>query len=175
MSQEWKDVKEVVEFALLAFGVVYGIPKFIVSMKEARRAREDAAYDALDKKYTEFQKLCFDNPHLQIYDGVLSPCDDDALMKKKADQEYYAFSMLFSIFERAYLLRDSISSKQWRGWDDYCRDFMTKKEVQHIWDQERKGYDSEFKQYMEKKKRNEMTHPTPWVFLLLRDLFTIGK
>ena len=90
------------------------------------------------------------------------------------DGKQVPFTILFSIFERAYLLYDSgsIREEQWLGWHDYITDFCSTPSCQKHWATLGDTYDRQFKEYMARRLAGipepEKRH---WFCALLRNLF----
>ena len=61
--------------------------------------------------------------------------------------------MLFSIFERSYLLYidqySRIKKKQWIGWDTYIKSFCQRENFLRAWKASGSTFDTEFEKYME--------------------------
>ena len=122
-----KDIVEMAGWAFAVVSVVIALWRYWTAKVREQKDRDYGTYDALDDKYYEFTKLCFEHPKLDIFD--LPDKAPGALTDTEAKQQLVAFSLLFQILERAYLMhldRDSAESKgQWEGWelfvDRYCR------------------------------------------------------
>jgi hypothetical protein len=86
--------------------VILGLPlayfQYKRTKRKEKRDREYGTYNALDEKYLEFQKLCLEHPYLNIFD--IPDKAPEELNEKHEKEELILFTMLFSIFERAYLL-----------------------------------------------------------------------
>lgn len=126
-----------------------------------RIEKEDSTFNELDEKYIQYQQLCLDNIDLDIFEipdtvsKILDP-----IQKKK---ELVIFMILFSIFERAFLMYKGLSNelriKQWNGWDKYIDSFVTRQNFIEAWnigkDNEEtepvNTYDEEFQEYLNKK------------------------
>src|SRR5690349_8105402 len=116
-----KDYLEACSYATILLGLPVAIYQFVRSSRKEEADREYGTYNALDERYLEFQAICFEHPHLDIFDiPDDSPRSQSELDKK---QELIAFTMLFSIFERAYLMYheqdNELKARQWTGWNDY--------------------------------------------------------
>jgi hypothetical protein len=112
--------------------------------------KEYGTYNALDEKFIEFQKLCLAYPYLDIFD-VRDP-DPEQLDKDKKKEELIAFTMLFSIFERAFIMYrnqdNEIKRQQWTGWDDYIKSFCKRKNFRDAWEKSGTTFDVKFTEYM---------------------------
>ena len=115
--------------------------------------REYGTYNALDEKYLEFLEMCYHNPRLDIFDIVDgTPHTLDQLEKK---QELVAFTMLFSIFERAFLMyhdqSDRVRTRQWTGWHEYIQQYCKRANFRNAWSISGSTFDSGFQAFMQKE------------------------
>jgi hypothetical protein len=72
------------------------------------------------------------------------------------------FSMLVSLFERAYLLLydEAMSPKRarrWRSWEDYMREWYRRRDFQSLLPQLLPGEDPQFAQYIRQLAERETT------------------
>jgi hypothetical protein len=136
-----------------------------VEQNEIKR-RQEEAYDALDEKFIEFQKLCLNYPALDIFDvpdvqlfqeagltaSSLSTLTEEQ-QRQKQKEEVIAFTLLFSIFERAYVMYDGVDEKtrkeQWSGWDEYIHSYCRRANFRFAWKISGSTYDIRFQDYME--------------------------
>ena len=150
--QYWKDVLEALSFLVVLLGVPIGIVQYFRTVKREQLDREYGTYNALDEKFLEFQNLCLENPDLDIFDvpdktsGTLTP--------EQQKKELIAFTILFSIFERAYLMyhdqSTAIKQKQWTGWDEYIQDFCKRENFKRAWLESGATFDKDFEQYVQR-------------------------
>jgi hypothetical protein len=167
MAIHFQQVKDVAEF-LSYVAVVLGVPLALLQFRDAvrkeqedrqqrnraiekeRQDREYATYDALDDKYLEFQKLCFDHPHLDISD--VPDKDPAPLTEAQKKQQIIAFSMLFSMFERARIMyldqSADVKKRQWTGWEEYIGNYLRRTNFREAWEIYGTQYDSRFQEYM---------------------------
>ena len=116
-----KDVMELLSYFAVILGVPLVIAQYASAVRKEQRDREHGTYDALDDKYIEFQRMCMEYPRLDVWDIP----NGNALVLKEDEkkQELIAFTLLFSIFERAFLMYSDASSAtkrdQWTGWHEY--------------------------------------------------------
>lgn len=136
--------------------VILGLPIAYFQYKRTKRKekkdREYGTYNALDEKYLEFQKLCLDHPYLNIFD--IPDYVPEELNEKQKKEELILFTMLFSIFERAYLLYSDqyseIKKKQWLGWDSYIESYCKRENFLSAWEISGSTFDTDFEIYMKK-------------------------
>jgi len=137
--------------------VILGLPlayfQYFRAKKKERRDREYGTYNALDEKYLEFQKLCLDHPYLNIFD--IQDNSPSLLDAKQQKEELILFTMLFSIFERAYLLysdqKSDIKKRQWIGWDLYIGSYCERGNFLQAWEISGDTFDTNFEKFMEEK------------------------
>ncbi len=142
---------DVVDKLVVILGLPIAFTQYFRTKKKEQRDREYGTYNALDEKYLEFQKLCLDHPYLNIFD--IPDKYPKKLDEKQAKEELILLTMLFSIFERAYLLYSDqyseIKKKQWLGWEDYIRSFCHRENFLTAWEISGNTFDTDFEAYME--------------------------
>jgi hypothetical protein len=83
--------------------------------------------------------------------GVVHPGRGD----KKRKQEMVAHAILFSLFERAFLMfyqqEDQFRLRQWSGWKHFLNDFIRREAVRSAWRLCRETYDTDFQKFMDAK------------------------
>jgi hypothetical protein len=136
-------------------GVPLGLYQYYRAVKKEQHDREYGAYNALDDKYLEFQKMCLEYPHLDVFD-IRDPMRVE-LTEIQRKQELITFTMLFSIFERAYLMYSgqsaAIRQRQWSGWHDYIGDYCGRENFKRAWAVSGNTFDSDFQAYMGQRVR----------------------
>ena len=151
MNKLFLDILEALSKIVVILGLPLAYVQYLRTKRKEKRDREYGTYNALDEKYLEFQKLCLDHPYLDIFDiEDESPKKLDAKQKK---EELILFTMLFSIFERAYLLysdqNSNIKKKQWSGWDSYIKSYCARDAFLEAWKKSGSTFDTDFERYME--------------------------
>lgn len=150
-----KDYLEVLSQVILLLGVPVGLYQYFQATKKEQLDREYGTYNALDEKYMDFEKFCFAHPELDIFDVPDSVATSLTAFQKK--QELIAFTMLFSIFERAYLMYSDqsteIKRRQWTGWDEYIEDFWARENFRDAWKISGTTFDTNFEKYMNDKMK----------------------
>ena len=155
-------IKDVIQYLEIIdkLVIILGLPIAFIQYRRTKRKekqdREYGTYNSLDEKYLEFQKLCLDHPYLNIFDI------EDKLPKelddKQKKEELILLTMLFSIFERAYLLYSDqysdVKKKQWTGWDSYIKSYCERENFLRAWKVSGTTFDSDFEIYMEKNIKN---------------------
>ena len=132
-------------------------PLAVIAFLRVKRAekfeKEYKTYDELDNRFFEYQKLALEYYDLDILDV---PNNDPSLpFDKKRKQEMVAHAMLFSLFERAFLMfyqqEDQFRLRQWSGWKHFLNDFIRREAVRNAWRLSRETYDTDFQKFMDGK------------------------
>ncbi len=151
------EVLELASYVVVVLGVPTGIFQYVQAKRREREDRERQIFDAVSASYVEFQHLCLERPYLDVFDiPDERPVSLTPLQEK---EELIAFGVLFSIFERAYLLYSGhptpVTSGQWREWDAHIRGYYQRANFRRAWRQGASSYDPRFVAYMEGIERQE--------------------
>src|SRR5687768_16320063 len=126
-----KDLAQIIYYIALSLAGLVALIAYLQERKSGRLEKEYKTYDELDNKFFEYQKLALQYYDLDILDV---PNNDPSLAcDKKRKQEMVAFSILFSLFERAFLMfsnqGDKFRKRQWLGWKHFLNDFIRREIV----------------------------------------------
>lgn len=157
-----KNIAQIVYYLALSIAGPMALIVYLVERKSVRLEREYKTYDELDNRFFEYQKLALQYYDLDILDV---PNNDPALMlDKKRKQEMVAYSILFALFERAYLMfrnqADGFRKRQWSGWKHFLNDILWRPSVRIAWQISKSTYDTEFQAFMDEKIANLMPRQT---------------
>jgi hypothetical protein len=159
--QKLKNVLQLLYHISILFGIPVGLFQYYRTVKKEQQDREYGTYNALDEKYLEFQELCLKQPHLDVFD--IPDSAPSPLTEEQKKQELIAFTILFSIFERAYLMyRDqskTIREEQWSGWRDYIAGYCKRKNFKKAWDISGRTFDASFQKYMDERLKEAQLTP----------------
>jgi hypothetical protein len=99
------------------------------------------------------------HPDLDIFD--LPDKIPGSLTAEQEKKELIAFTILFAIFERAYLMyhdqSTAIKQKQWTGWDEYIQEFCRRENFRRAWRESGATYDKDFEQYIQQFIQSDET------------------
>lgn len=141
-----KDLFEAVSYLIIIIGAPIGIYTYIKSNKQEKKDRQFGTYDALDDKFIEFQMMCLDKPYLNIFDVENEEKAELNSLQKK--EELIAFSVLFAIFERAFIMYRERSYKdkgeQWQGWLEVIEEYAKRENFREAWAKNGFGWDKSF-------------------------------
>lgn len=156
MSKTLLDVLQGLGNLVIILGFPLAYFQYLVAKRREKRDREYGTYNALDEKYLEFQRLCLERPYLNIFD--IPDDNPKPLTDVEKKEELILYTMLFSIFERAFLLysdqKSYIKKKQWVGWDSYIKSYCKRAEFISAWKISGNTFDSDFEEFMENIFRN---------------------
>ena len=148
-----KDVAQIIYYVTLSVAGPLALVEFFRARHADRRANEYKVYDELNDRFFEYQKIALEYYDLDILDV---PNNDPSLaFDKKRKQEMVAHAMLFSLFERAFLMfyqqEDQFRLRQWSGWKHFLNDFIRREAVRNAWRLSRETYDTDFQKFMDGK------------------------
>jgi len=146
-----KDILEILAYISFIFAIPWALIEFFRTKRKEQLDREYGTYDALDQKYLEFQRLCLEYPYLDVFD--IPDAKPVKLNKQQKKEELIAFTMLFSIFERAYLMyydqSTEIKKKQWSGWKEYIIKYCNRENFRRAWKISGNTFDADFQMFMQ--------------------------
>jgi hypothetical protein len=149
------------------WATLVGLPILIVSywtnQHNENRRREFGTYDALEAKYVEFQKLSLLHARLDVAESPLQ--DAPVLNGVDVVQQRTLYMVLFSLFERAYLMyhrpypwrlfQSAEQARQWKGWASYMERYATRYSCAQAWfngeppkKDVRQDFDDQFEEYI---------------------------
>src|SRR5438045_3564890 len=148
-----REIAQILYYVALSVAGPLAVIAYLQGRHTDRQEREYKTYDELDTKFFEYQKLALQYYDLDILDV---PNNDPSLaFDKKRKQEQVAFSILFSLFERGFLMfknhTDAFKTKQWSGWKHFLDDFIRRESIRSAWKLSRERYDADFQAYMDGK------------------------
>lgn len=155
--ETFKDIAQIIFYLSLSISGPLAVYQYLKASWMERQAQEHTVYNELDNRLFEYQKLALQHPDLDILD--LPDHHPARLVDKKRKQELIAYAMLFSLFERAYLMfinqTTLFKDKQWSGWKLFIDDLLHRKGVQAAWHLSKSTYDTDFQLFMDKKIRED--------------------
>jgi hypothetical protein len=137
-------------YVVTVIGLPMAIGVFLFEQRKERENEEEEVYQLLSDNYQDFLKVALANPDLKLFSLETAPSFND----EQQERQLIIFTMLMSLFERAYLLLydDAMSPKQarrWNSWEDYIREWCHKPHFQVYLPQLLRGEDPSFVRYVE--------------------------
>ena len=146
---------ELLSYIVTVIGLPLAIAVFIFEQRKERDSEEEEVYQLLSDNYQEFLKIALENPDLRLFASEETP----ALSAEQKERMFIIFSMLISLFERAYLLlyEDQMNEKQlrrWRSWEDYMGEWCSRVDFRASLPSLLRGEDPKFAAYIQQLSAN---------------------
>ena len=140
---------EFLSYIVTTIGFPAAIVAFLYEQKKERDNEEEEVYQLLSDNYQDFLKIALDHSDLSLYSAEHTP----ELTKEQRERMLIIFSMLISLFERAYLLlyEPRMSAQQrrrWLSWEDYMREWCRRADFRTQLPELLEGEDPEFGSYI---------------------------
>ena len=140
---------ELASYVVTVIGLPLAIFVFLFNERKERENEEEEVYQLLSDNYQDFLRVALDNPDLRLFADETTP----QLTDEQRERMFIIFSMLISLFERAYLLlyEDDMKPKQarrWYSWQDYMSEWCQRGEFRALLPVLLRGEDPEFATYM---------------------------
>ena len=144
------EIWEFASYVVTVIGLPMAIAVFIYEQRKERDNEEEEVYQLLSDNYQEFLKIALENPDLRLFAQEETP----ALSAEQRERMFIIFSMLISLFERAYLLlhEDNMNEKQlrrWRSWEDYMGEWCNRIDFRSSLSTLLRGEDPQFAAYIQ--------------------------
>jgi hypothetical protein len=157
------NITQIIYYIAMSIAGPLAVIAFLKVKNTERLEKEYKTYDELDNRFFEYQKLALEYYDLDILDV---PNNDPSLaFDKKRKQEMVAYAILFSLFERAFLMfsnqGDAFRDRQWSGWKRFLGDFIRRENVRTAWQLSKATYDTDFQVFMDRKIAKVLTQPAP--------------
>ncbi|HUP30774.1 MAG TPA: hypothetical protein VM122_11410 [Usitatibacter sp.] len=142
---------ELASWVVTVIGLPLAICVFLYEQRKERDNEEEEVYQLLSDNYQEFLKVALDNPDLRLFSAVSPNLSDEQL-----ERQFIIFSMLISLFERAFLLlhEEHMSERQarrWNSWEDYMSEWCRRPDFRGLLPQLLQGEDPGFAQYVNER------------------------
>lgn len=140
---------ELLSYVVTVIGFPLAIGVFFYQQRKERENEEEEVYQLLSDNYQDFLKVALDNPDLKLFTRE----EITDLTPEQRERRTIVFSMLVSLFERAYLLlhEDEMTLKErrrWRSWEDYMREWCRRSDFRNALAPLLIGEDPEFVSYI---------------------------
>jgi hypothetical protein len=145
------EIWELLSYVVTVVGLPLAIFVFIFEQRKERDNEEEEVYQLLSDNYQEFLKIALENPDLRLFARE----ETTALTAEQKERMFIIFSMLISLFERAYLqlYEEPMNEKQlrrWRSWEDYMGEWCSRVDFRTALPALLRGEDPEFAAYIQK-------------------------
>lgn len=143
------EVWELLSYVVTVIGLPLAISVFLYEQRKERENEEEEVFQLLSDNYQDFLKIVLENPDLKLFS--LQQATD--LSEEQRERKRIIFTMLVSLFERAYLLlyEDDMAAKQqrrWSSWQDYLQEWCLRPDFREALPELLRGEDPEFVTYL---------------------------
>jgi hypothetical protein len=141
---------ELLSYVVTVIGFPAAIVAFLYEKKKERDSGEDEVHQLLSDNYQEFLRIALENPDLRLFSTEGTP----TLTGEQRERMLIIFSMLVSLFERAYVLMyerrmSKTQARRWGAWEDYMREWCRREDFRACLPKLLPGEDEEFAAYIE--------------------------
>jgi hypothetical protein len=141
---------EKLSYVVTVIGLPAAILAFLFEKKREHDADEEEVYTLLSDNYQDFLKTALEHPDLKLYSIEETP----NLSEEQRERMLIIFSMLVSLFERAYVLMyerhmSKTQARRWASWEDYMREWCRRRDFRRALPDLLQGEDKDFRKYIE--------------------------
>ena len=143
------DTWELLSYVVTTIGLPLAILVFAYEQKKERENEDEEVYQLLSDNYQDFLKMALGHPDLRLFTPEQTP----ELTDEQRERMLIIFSMLISLFERAYLLLYEPKlppkhKRRWLSWEDYMREWCRRGDFRALLPSLLEGEDPEFGAYI---------------------------
>lgn len=140
---------ELLSYVVTVIGLPMAIFVFLYDQRRERENEEEEVYQLLSDNYQDFLKVALENTDLHLF---LSERETQ-LTAEQRERMLIIFSMLVSLFERAFLLlftqkMSPMQSRRWSSWEDYMREWCARADFKSSLPSLLRGEDPGFSSYI---------------------------
>lgn len=141
---------ELLSYIVTVIGLPLAIAVFVYEQRKERDNEEEEVYQLLSDNYQDFLNVTLSHTDLKLF----SKEQTLSLTEEQQERMFIIFSMLVSLFERAYLLlyEDDMTARQtrrWRSWEDYMHEWCQRADFRAALPQLLRGEDPDFVSYLQ--------------------------
>lgn len=142
---------ELFSYIVTVIGLPLAIGVFLYEQRKERENEDEEVYQLVSDNYQDFLKIALEHPDLRLFSA--EPVN--GLTEEQKERQFIIFTMLVSLFERAYLLMydDDMTPKQarrWNSWEDFIIEWCRKPHFRALLPQLLHGEDPGFVRHIEK-------------------------
>lgn len=140
---------ELLSYIVTVVGLPLAIFVFLYEQRKERENEDEEVYQLVSDNYQDFLKIALENPDLRLFSAEAV----EGLNAEQRERQLIIFTMLMSLFERAYLLLydENMSPKQarrWNSWEDFIIEWCRKPHFRALLPQLLHGEDPGFVRYL---------------------------
>jgi hypothetical protein len=140
---------ELLSYVVTTVGLPLAILVFLYEQKKERDNEEEEVYQLLSDNYQDFLKIALDTPDLRLFSAQTVK----QLTSEQRERMLIIFSILVSLFERAYLLlfepgMTGLELRRWLSGQDYMREWCRREDSRALLPTLLEGEDPEYAHYI---------------------------
>jgi hypothetical protein len=140
---------ELLSYIVTTVGLPLAILVFLYEQKKERDNEEEEVYQLLSDNYQDFLNVALGHTDLRLFSAEQTP----ELTAEQRERMLIIFTMLISLFERAYLLlyepkMSSAQLRRWRSWEDYMGEWCRREDFRTLLPELLEGEDPDFVSYI---------------------------
>lgn len=140
---------ELLSYIVTVVGLPLAIFVFLYEQRKERENEDEEVYQLVSDNYQDFLRIALENPDLRLFSTEAV----EGLNDEQRERQLIIFTMLMSLFERAYLLLydENMSPKQarrWNSWEDFIIEWCRKPHFRALLPQLLHGEDPGFVRYL---------------------------
>lgn len=152
IAMTWFEWTEALSYIVTIIGFPLALGVFLYEQRKERLNEQEEIYQRISDEYTNFLKLVLSNADLQLLRKLGA---EQELTEEQKERKFTLFSILVSLFERAYLLiyedkMDRQTGRLWQSWEDYMREWCRRKDFRTTLPELLPGEDEEFAAHIQK-------------------------
>lgn len=156
---DFKDLMELASYLVTVVALPFAIIVFVWEQRRERANEEEEIYLKLSDDYSRFMELVLKNSDLKLRSNATAD-----LTEEQIDRRLALYSILVSLFERAYLLvyEEKMDRKQlrmWRSWEDFMREWCERADFRSALPGLLHGEDPDFVSEMQKLAADAASRP----------------
>lgn len=142
---------ELLSYIVTVVGLPLAIFVFLYEQRKERENEDEEVYQLVSDNYQDFLKIALENPDLRLFSAAAV----EGLSDEQKERQFIIFTMLVSLFERAYLLMYDANmsprqARRWNSWQDFMMEWCRKPHFRALLPQLLHGEDPGFVRYVEK-------------------------
>lgn len=147
---------ELLSYVVTVIGLPLAIFVFLYEQWKERENEEEEVYQLLSDNYQDFLRVALEHPDLRLFSAEQTP----DLSDEQKERMFIMFTILISLFERAYLLlyeevMPAKKLRRWRSWEDYMREWCQRADFRAQLPILLRGEDPEFVSYIKELEKSE--------------------
>jgi len=148
------EIWELLSHLVTVVGLPLAIIVFLVQQRKERLNEVLMVYESLSDSYQKFLRVALEHSDLHLF----SKTKTATLSVEQHERMMVMFTMLISLFERAYILiyeegASGVQQRHWNSWNDYMREWCTREDFRDVLDSLLTGEDADFCSYIRKLAR----------------------